>query len=517
MRHKKLAYNTVFSLLLQISTVICGFILPKLIIDHYGSEVNGLVNSITQFLSVIAFLEFGVGAVFQSSLYKPLAERDYDAISKVYVSGQRFFTRLTIILLFYVVSLMVIYPFIAKQKFGFAYTSALIMVMSISTIAQYYVGMTNGLLLNADQKGYIGYGTQIITLFVNTVACFILVRFNASIHVLKLSTALIYLARPFVAHVYVKKHYKINKRIEYDVEPIKQKWNGLAQHVSTVILESTDTVVLTIFSTFSYVSVYSVYYLVISGVKQLFLAATAGLQSYLGELYAKKDDRLDNAFSLTEWGIHAATTFAFGCTLILIVPFVMIYTKGISDADYYQPIFAICIVLAYELYCYRLPYHILVKAAGHYAQTQWCYLFAAVLNVIVSVIMVNIIGLTGVAIGTMIATGVQTIWMARYVSKKLVFIRFWHVIRQFTCDAIIMVLGSLATYHFIGSEGTYLEWFGLAIKVACIWLGISGAVNLVFFGNSIKKWMKREKNKKTRIFDHGSSSVGIIENDNSTD
>lgn len=72
MRKKKLIYNTVSSLIYQIVTIVCGFILPRVILNYYGSEVNGLVNSITQFLQIIAFLDLGIGAVVKTSLYKPL-------------------------------------------------------------------------------------------------------------------------------------------------------------------------------------------------------------------------------------------------------------------------------------------------------------------------------------------------------------------------------------------------------------------------------------------------------------
>ena len=71
-RGKKLALNTITSLVLQVVSVICGFILPRLILESFGSDVNGLVNSITQFLGVITLLDLGVGAVVQSALYKPL-------------------------------------------------------------------------------------------------------------------------------------------------------------------------------------------------------------------------------------------------------------------------------------------------------------------------------------------------------------------------------------------------------------------------------------------------------------
>ena len=296
-RKKLLALNTSSSLIFQLTTIICGFIVPRLILQTYGSEVNGLINSIMQFLAIIAFLELGVGAVIQSSLYKPLAEKDDVEISKIVVSGQKFFSRLATILLVYVFILMGIYPLIAKTNFGFLYTATMILVISISSFAQYYFGIVNSLLITANQRGYFSFNIQTITLILNTIACFILIKLGASIHIVKLTTSLIYLARPVILSLYVKKNYKINWKIKYNEEPIKQKWNGIAQHVASVILDSTDNIVLTLFSGLQAVSIYSVYNLVVSGVKRLLLSMTNGIQSLMGELLAKKEyERLNKFF-----------------------------------------------------------------------------------------------------------------------------------------------------------------------------------------------------------------------------
>lgn len=163
-RIKRLKLNIITSLVLQFVTVICGFILPRLILESFGSEINGLVNSITQFLGVITLLDLGVGAVVQSALYKPLAENDTDMISKIYVSANKFFRRLAEILLVYVVLLMIFYPMLVNKSFGHMYTALLIAAICISSFAQYYFGIVNSLLLNADQRGYIQYPAQIITL-----------------------------------------------------------------------------------------------------------------------------------------------------------------------------------------------------------------------------------------------------------------------------------------------------------------------------------------------------------------
>lgn len=492
----KLAKNTYSSLILQIVTIICGFVLPRFILSCYGSAVNGLVNSVTQFLSIISFLDLGVGAVFQSSLYKPLIEKDSVSISKIYISGQKFFTRLAKILFIYVFVLVFALPTVNKE-FGFTYTAMLILVMSISSFAQYYFGMTNGLLLTADQRGYIQYNTQIITIVLNTVACIILITLGASIHVVKLVTSIIYLARPLVLKVYVDKNFSIDKTIQYDVEPIKQKWNGLAQHIAFVILDSTDTIVLTLFSSLSNVSIYSVYFLVISGLKQLFVVTTNGIQAFIGQLYAQNaKKRLINVFGWTEWIIHTITVFIFGCTNMLIIPFVLIYTKGITDANYKQPLFSALLTLAYAFYCLRLPYHIAIKAGVHYKETQRCYFFAAIINIVVSVIFVKQFGLIGVAVGTLIAMVYQTLWMAWYNSKNIICWPFKNFVKQLVIDMCSFILGVLFTVGIKIKTLTISSWIIMGLKVSIIWLIVLVVINLLFYQEYVKKIMSHIIRKK---------------------
>lgn len=499
MKMSKLAKNTYSSLILQVITIICGFILPRFILSCYGSAVNGLVNSITQFLSIIAFLDLGVGAVFQSSLYKPLAEKDTVSVSKIYISGQKFFTRLAKILLLYVVVLIFVLPTVNKE-FGFAYTAMLILAMSISSFAQYYFGMTNGLLLTADQRGYIQYNAQIVTLLLNTVACIVLIKLGASIHVVKLVTSIIYLARPLVLKAYVEKHFCIDKTIKYDVEPIKQKWNGLAQHIAFVILDSTDTIVLTLFSTLSNVSIYSVYFLVISGLKQLFVVTTNGIQALIGQLYAQNNrEKLIEVFGWTEWVIHTLTTFIFGCTSMLIIPFVLIYTIGITDANYNQPLFSALLTIAYAFYCLRMPYHIAIKAGVHYKETQRCYLFAAIINIVISVVFVKQFGLIGVAIGTLIAMAYQTIWTAWYNSKNIICWPFKKFLKQIITDLVSVCIGVVFTSGISIKSLSITCWVIMGIKVSVVWLIVILVINLLVYREYMKKLLFRIRRRKINV------------------
>ena len=498
MKNKLLARNTYTSLLYQVVTVACGFVLPKLILVHYGTAVNGLVNSITQFLGLITYLDLGISAVVQSALYKPLAEKNNKNISEIISSARKFFKTIARILAVYVVILIFIYPFIIQNsEFDIVYTGTLIVAISISSFAQYYFGITDQLLISADQRVYIPYMLQIITLIVNTIACAILMSLGHSIQLVKLTTSLIFLVRPLYYRIYVNKHYNINRNAHYEKEPIQQKWNGIAQHVAAVVIGGTDTVVLTLFSTLQNVSIYGVYYLVINGVQKIFVSATTGFQSFYGDLWAKGEtEKLRKSFESLVWTIHTSVVFVFGCVAVLIVPFVKVYTFGVNDADYDVPLFALLITLAYAAYCIRLPYNLMVLAGNHYKQTQKSYIIATALNIVVSVITVKIYGLIGVATGTLISMLYQTVWMAYYNDKNLVQWPFKEFVKQTFVDIISFVPPYMICLMYSLNSYSYAMWVILAIKVAVTWIVWIVLVNFLFYRSKLSAILVRLTKKK---------------------
>lgn len=488
MRKKRLAKNTISSLIFQVTTIVCGFILPRLILLYYGSETNGLVNSITQFLSIITFLELGVGAVVQSSLYKPLSKNNSVEISRIVKSANKFFRTLAKVMLVYVGGLILFFPFISNQSYDFVYTATLILAMSISSFAQYYFGIVNRLLLLADQKGYIQYNVQTVTLIANTIACAAIISQGKSIQFVKLTTSLIYLIRPVLLQIYVDRNYQIDKKVEYKEEPIRQKWNGVAQHIAAVVLDGTDTIVLTVFSSFSNVSIYSVYHLVIYGVKQLFTSMTNGIQSLMGELWARQElDELRDFFGWVEWSIHTGTVFIFSCTGALVVSFIGIYTNCVTDANYIQPLFAVLLVLANAVHCLRMPYNLMILAGGHYKQTQNNYIVAAIMNITVSIILVKAAGLIGVAIGTLVAMLYQTVWMANYDSNNLICWPLRKFMKQIFVDALSVVCFSFCVRFLNLQAQNYLHWVYNAVKVVAVAVAIMGVINWIFYRDKAKK------------------------------
>ncbi len=495
-RKKKLMLNTISSLIFLFTNFICAFILQKFILKTYGSEVNGLVESITQFLGAVTLLDMGVGAVVQSSLYKPLAENDSKMISRIFVSAGKFFRKIALILLIYVIALMCFYPFSVNKSFGILYTVLLIGSMCVSSFAQYYFGVVNGLLLTADQKGYIQYTSKSVTLVINTLACVVLIQLGCSIHIVKLTTSLIFLLRPTYLQRYVKKHYSIDRKITYSEEPIKQKWNGMAQHFASFVLTGTDSIVLTLFSSLSNVSVYSVYNMVCIGMKNIVISFTNGMQSLIGEMLAKKEmDKLKKFFDYIEWLIHTVTALVFGCTGILLLNFIRVYTKGITDINYIHPLFAVLITAANAGHCFRLPYNIIILAAGHYKQTQSNYIIAMIMNIFISVVTVNFFGLVGVAAGTLAAMTYQTVWMSRYNSKHILHIDFKSFLKHIAIDMISVVISVIITFKIPMLSVSYLSFFILAFEVLICWIAVSLIINYIFYKEYIIRIFEKAKRR----------------------
>ena len=90
-RSSSFASNTFWSLVLQAVTLIVGFLVPRSIIAFYGSEVNGLVTSLTQFVQYISLVEAGISAAAVYALYEPLAANDQDKIDVVVSAAKKFY------------------------------------------------------------------------------------------------------------------------------------------------------------------------------------------------------------------------------------------------------------------------------------------------------------------------------------------------------------------------------------------------------------------------------------------
>ncbi len=486
-RRKKLLLNTGSALAYQAITLICGFVLPKFIVPYFGSATNGLITSITQFLTVITLCECGVGAVVQSALYKPLADKSDEEISKVVISSNRFFNKIVRLLAVYVVVLTIVYPFIIGDEFSHVYTAAMVLILALSYFAQYYLFLTYRLLLNADQLSFIQLSAHSLALILNTVFTVMLIKLGASVHIVKLGSVAAFLIQPLIIKFYVDRHYHINLKLQLTEEPLKQKWNGLAQHIATVVQGNAATVVLTVFSTLENISIYSVYYLVAHGIRQVIVSINTGIKAMLGNMLAKNEtDTLNKTFSIVEFAFHTLVTLLFTITAILILPFVRIYTVNFTDASYIQPLFGALMVMGQAVYCLRIPYEMMIQAAGHYKQTQTSSIIEAVINIVVAVVLVLTLGLVGVAISTIAAMGYRTVYLAFYIQGRILYRPIRYFLKHLMVDTVCVCLMITATFWIDMQPTNYYEWIGLALIVSLICCSVCFIINIIMYKKEIK-------------------------------
>lgn len=501
MRSKKTVMNSIMALLAQVTSIICGFILPRLILSHFGSSYNGITSSITQFISCVVLLRAGIGSVTRAALYKPLSEHNEYEISGIINATEKYMKRIALIFAGMLIIFAIVYPFVVVQEFDWFFSFSLVLILGISTFAQNYFGITYQMLIQADQCQYIYSLLTIFTTIVNTMVASFLISMNCSIHIIKLGSAIVFAINPIVLNLYVKRKYKIDKTVPVNNNAISQRWDAFAQQAAAFVNNNTDVMVLSIFSTMKEVSVYTVYYLVANGLYKVEYTICESIEAAFGNMIARGEKTaLDKNVRLVEFLMYSTASFLFICVGILIVPFVQVYTKGVTDVSYTRPFFGALICINQFLACIRLPYQMLVEAAGHFKQTRNGAIFEAVMNIVISVVLVIEFGLIGVAIGTACALIFRTMQYAIYASNNILHRNILVVIKRI----VISVLESFTTFVVIKLMpniciDNYFTWMIYAVVVAVI-VGIVLLIySFVFFREDERELVLKMNNVLSKL------------------
>ncbi|MBR7073457.1 MAG: polysaccharide biosynthesis C-terminal domain-containing protein [Eubacterium sp.] len=489
MRKRKVMLNIITTIVFDVIMTLTNFIVPRLIITHYGSAVNGLINSITQFLSYLALLQSGVGGIVLVEYYKSLSAKDDLKTTQIHKESAKFFNAIGYITMVYVAVLCVVYPFFVKKDFNRKEVIALILIISISYFAQYLIGITNQLIIQADQRMYILNITRTFAYLSSTAIIIILISLNQTIYVVKLASVIVLVFAPVFFKLYAKKHYNLIKNIPRDKTVLAKKWDGLAQHIAAFIHGNTDIVLLTVFSGVKEVSVYTVYQMVINGLKAVLSALTSGISATFGNMYANGEhEKLKRNYIAFD---HLNMIFVFSMFTvaeIMIIPFVHVYTADVHDTNYIRPAFAAIILMAEGVYCIRNSYTTIVYAAGHYRQTMRNSYVEAGINIVISLALVKPLGIVGVGIGTLLAMLFRNIDYIFYLSKNIIKWDVKPVIYRYLVNAAGAALAIVST-RFIpfGSIDSFFKWIAFALVATAITGTEIVAINFIFCPKAFKE------------------------------
>jgi O-antigen/teichoic acid export membrane protein len=343
--------------------------------------------------------------------------------------------------------------------------------------------------MTADQKLYIIQFTQIISTVLNLLLCLLVMHLGGGIHVVKLVSGAILLVNPLVQRLYVKRHYRICRNVTADYAGPIQKRDGVIHHLSYFVHRNTDVVILSLLGSLQTVSVYTVYYAVINVLEQLLASISSGISGLVGRLIAKKETaELNRVVDRYEACNNMLATAVATVCAILILPFVSIYTGGVTDAQYRQPIFAVLMIAGSYAYSIRHPFGCVISAAGHYKETNAGAIGEVVINLVLSLALVKPLGLIGVALGTFVAMSFRTIHTVWYLSKHILYRSVWKFLLKLGCN--LLVSGVLVSWVPVWVDVTASNILGLlvsALKVSAVVFPVFLAANALLSVRIIKE------------------------------
>lgn len=501
MRSDKALKNVMAAVILQMCNALSGIIVSKLLIEVIGSEVNGLVSSINQFVLYMGLVEVGIGNATIVALYGPLASNNSKRINSILSATKKYYNKVTAIYVGLVVLLMFIYPIISEGQFEGNFVQIMILIIASGSFIDFaFLGKYRA-LLTADQKAYILSGTQSISILINILGTVLILKFSSNIILIKSLTVIIFIIRAVIVFFYVRHTYKtLNFKEEPEYKALGQRWSVLIHQIASLVVYNTDIAVLTIcLKNFAEISVYTVYNMIAQLARNMLSAISDGIIASFGEVIAKDEKNvLEETYSFFEYIYFIILFIIYTCVSVLIISFMQVYTKNMSDANYVRPFIAMLFVIGGIICNVRTPAITIISAAGYYKETKVQAILEASINIIISLLLVKPYGMAGVLVGTICSHIYRSIDAIHFTSKtfiksleKKTYIRILRNMLTF------IILDILLKKFMIWKVNSFIIWILNAIVISLVVSIVIIIVNAIAEPVEIKKIINKYFKKST--------------------
>ncbi len=433
-REKNFTFNILSNIAVQIIVAISGFIIPRFILSIFGSTTNGMINSISQFLTYAGLVELGIGNASIVALYKPIAQNDTNSICVIMSSVKRKYFTSGCLYTVIIVCFAFIYPLCIKGQLNYWFSFTMVIIIAGNSIIDFFILGKYKVLLIADQKNYIiNFTKAFVTVVSTVVSCYILILGN-TVTVVKITVVFFHLSEALFIRWYVQSKYRdVNYYVQGYIK-LEQQRGSLIHQLCNVITYNTDLVVLTLFvsnESLKEVSVYSVYMLAFGAICNLMSCFTTGIEAIFGDMIVKKErEKVRKAFEIYKSVYLTIIYIAYSSFIVLVVPFVRCYTHGITDVNYIRIEIGILFGLNGLLANLKDAHGVVIRAYGNYKETQFYMIGEAVTNIIVSLLLVHFFGIVGVLIGTNISHFIASIGLLWYADKYLLDRKFYKDLKE---------------------------------------------------------------------------------------
>lgn len=473
---KKVTYNLILGFTGEAVTLLLGIIIPRLVLTSYGSEINGLLTSVTQFYSYIALLEAGVGTASLQAMYRTLGTGNLAGTNAVLAATNHYYHRTGILYLIAIFLFSAVYPLVVATKIPVATIVLIIVFNGLGSVVSYFVQGKYMILLQAEGKNYIQTTLNMIISVLKNVAKIMLIASGFSVVFVQFSAMVIGLLQMLYVAWYIKKKYAwIDLSVKPDYAAIAQSKNVLVHQLSGLIFNNTDAIILTLFCGLKTVSVYSMYTLLFSMISMILNTCSSSIVFLLAQSFHKDRAHFYKLNEVFELYYMAVVFSLYTIANLFILPFMKLYTAGISDINYIDKCLPLLFISTYLLSTGRKSSSQAINFAQHFKQTQWRSIFESCINLTVSLIAVFKFGIYGVLIGTIAALLYRTNDMIIYANKKILHRSPWITYRRWLLNLALFIgitLLSKAVFAHIALD----SYFSIIV-----WAAVCCVVIIPFF------------------------------------
>lgn len=465
--------NVFMGIVSKILILVLGFLVPRVIITVYGSDVNGLLGTITQIFAYMALLEAGIGQATLNLLYKPIANNDRENISIIMSSSRSYFKKATGLYIVFFVCAAVVLPLAIKTNLDYKTVCLIIFFEGASEIISFLYIQCRNELLYAEGKNYVVVTTDTVIKVLSYIVKITFAMNGINIIVIQATFFLLNLFKFIFYKMYFDRNYSwINFHKTPNMSLLEERNSFVLTELSWTIFLSTDMIILSIFCDTKLASVYSVYNLVFSNVANILGAVFSGTNYLLGIEYHKNLDKYKKMHDIYTIVFMSAITALMSISYVMMDPFIDLYTAGVEDINYNYEGLAILFALVQMISWSRYINGNLTGIAGYAKIMSRVSVIEAVVNIFVSLVLVNKFGIIGVVLGTVVALPIKFFTSCYIVDKKILKRKSWKTYYIVGINFILFFMLIVVNKFINFRVDNYIEFLESSVKISII-LGTS--------------------------------------------
>lgn len=446
----KVSRNLLLGISSEILTIILGILVPRFVLTSYGSEINGLISSVTQVYSYIALLEAGIGMATVQALYKNVgSEYNKEKINAILAATNKYYHRSGFFFIIAIVMFSFIYPLVIKTDIPIIIVIWVIILNGFGSVINFFYQGKYFLLLEAEGKNYVRTSLNMATnVFKNTAKIFLMAN-GYSVVFVQAIALIVSLIQMIYITCYIKRNYTwINLKVKPDYKSISQRKNVFVHQITGMIFYNTDVITLSLFCGLQIVSVYSMYTMLFSMIGTALNTVYTSVAFTMGQTFHTDRHRFMKIYDAYELLFMTLVFALYSVANYFILPFMRLYTSGVTDINYIDKRLPLLFIATYLLSCGRSAPNHVINIAGHFKNTQNRAIIEAIINITVSVIACQKYGIYGVLFGTIAAMLYRANDIIIYACKHILNISPWVTYKRWGINVSVFGL-LLITNSFI--------------------------------------------------------------------